>query len=355
MSTFISAAPSELRAQINRRSDGKHQVFGIHLRWQIGANSPDQGEWPPPSDWNEGNAPYPHTYEVWINGQPRQTVFLHWPTWDWTLSNSHWVDLGEAPDARYRVKIRAMDRNGEFTEFTNEVTVASEGADFWAPRTPRSGSGSAEHNGAPRHGTVNHPRSRAAAAIRDNDPSPICAEARRLNTSTTWQEVLPGAERMLADYPWNHSLRYLEYRKFFEGNTVASTGNPAFRGLDLAGDWPVTELQADADSHTFSYDYTAYHTNETWSHRWFITRDGWDPADGLSWEDLDPTPFLVENQGAARQEESTDWQFATLPRRQGRAAIVQIWGGHGGPDTPDGGNGGKSGEFFLSVCDVIFT
>jgi hypothetical protein len=31
---------------------------------------------------------------------------------------------------------------------------------------------------------------------------------------------------------------------------------------------------------------------------------------------------------------------------------VQIWGGHGGPDTPDGGNGGKSGEFFLSVCDV---
>jgi hypothetical protein len=220
---------------------------------------------------------------VWINGQPQQTVFLYWPAWDWTLSNSHWVDLGEAPDAQYRVKIRAMDGDGEFTEFTNEVTVASEGAEPWSPRTPHSGSGSAEHNGAPRHGTVNHPRSRAAAAIRDNDLSPICAEARLLNTSTTWQEVLPGAERILADYPWNHSLRYLEYRKFFESNTVASTGSPVFRGLDLAGDWPVTELQADAGSHTFSYDYTAYHTNETWSHRWFLTRDGWDPADGLAW------------------------------------------------------------------------
>ncbi len=356
MSTNISAAPSGLLAQAKRRNDGPYEVFGIHLRWQIGANNPDHGTWPPPEDWNEGNAPYPHTYEVWINGEAQQTVFLYWPAWDWSPANSHWVDLGEAPDDEYRVKIRAKV-DGRYTDFTNEVTVRSaEAAPWTAPATRRNAP--AVSGVSPRHGTVNHPRSRAAAAIRDLDSSPICVRARELNTSTTWQEVLPGAERMLADYPWNHALRYLEYRKFFQGNTVASTGNPAFRGLDLApedgpGDWPVTHLKADADTHTFNYDYMAYHTNETWSHRWFLTREGWDPASGLAWEDLDPIPFLVENQGAAQEEDSTQWEFATLPRREGRAAIVHVWGGHGGPDTPDGGNGRKTGEFFLSVCDVV--
>ncbi|MFV0126235.1 lytic polysaccharide monooxygenase auxiliary activity family 9 protein [Streptomyces sp. HMX112] len=359
MSNENSTAPSGLRAQIKHRRDGDHRTFGIHLRWQIGANQPDHPVWPPPDDWNNGAAPYPRTYEVWINGQARQTVFLYWPAWDWSLANAHWVDLGESPDAEYRVKIRAK-ADGQYTGFTDEVVVRRDDAVPWSAPAPRRDAPSAlAHDSAPRHGTVDHPRSRAAAAIRDEDPSPICSAAREANTSSTWQEVLPGAERMLADHPWNHALRYLEYRKFFQGSTVASTGNPAFQGLDLApddtlGDWPTTVLKAGDESHTFAYDYTAYHTNETWSHRWFLTRDGWDPASGLSWEDLDPIPFLVETQGAAQEEDSTRWDFATLPSRTGRAAIVHIWGGHGGPDTPDGSNGGKSGEFFLSVCDVTF-
>lgn len=211
----------------------------------------------------------------------------------------------------------------------------------------------------PRHGTANHPRSRAGAAIRELDPSPICAEARRVNTSTDWHEVVPGADRMLADYPWNDAQKYLEYRKFFEGSTLASAGNPAFRGLDLApddtlGDWPVTELDTSSPTQTFTYDYMAYHQGESWSHRWFITRADWIPADGLSWQDLEPIPFLVEVHGAPGEEESTAWEFASFPRsRTGRAAIVDIWGGHGGPDTPNGENGGMTGEFFLSVSDVL--
>lgn len=32
---------------------------------------------------------------------------------------------------------------------------------------------------------------------------------------------------------------------------------------------------------------------------------------------------------------------------------MHIWGGHGGPDTPNGENGGMTGEFFLSVSDVL--
>ncbi|MBH0777759.1 lytic polysaccharide monooxygenase auxiliary activity family 9 protein [Nocardia bovistercoris] len=356
MSGSRSTTPSDLRGEGAFRDDGKHTMYGIDLRWQIGRNAPDQGAWPPPEDWNEGNAPYPHIYEVWIDDEVRQTVFLYWPAWDWTPSNSHWVDLGEDPDAVHSVKIRAKV-DGQYTAFSNEVTVDLKRAAEWSgPERPRDGLGRLD--AAPRHGTMNHPRSRAAAAIRDQDPASICAEARRQNTSTTWQEVLPGAERMLADYPWNYANKYLEYRKFFENGTVASTGNPAFRGLDLApnaslGEWPLTELDTSAATQTFTYDYTAYHTNETWSHRWFITRPGWDPANGLGWHDLEPIPFLVEIQGSHHEAESSAWEFASFPRRTGRAAIVHIWGGHGGPDTPDGGNGGKTGEFFASTCDVM--
>ncbi|WP_354644434.1 lytic polysaccharide monooxygenase auxiliary activity family 9 protein [Kitasatospora camelliae] len=357
-SSVAGAGPSGLRADMKHRADGNHRTYGIHLRWQIGDNQPDHPAWPPPADWDEGRAPYPHQYEVWIDGVARQTLYLYWPAWDWSPANSHWVDLGEAPEAEYRVKLRARV-DGQFTEFTQEVAVRRDGAVPWSAPEPRRNAPAVATTASPRHGTMDQPRSRAGAAIRDTDSAPICVEARRLNTSTDWQEVLPGAERMLADYPWNDAQKYLEYRKFFEGNTVASTGNPAFRGLDLVpdgslGDWPVTVLKADADSHTFSYDYMAYHTGESWSHRWFLTRQGWDPAGGLAWEDLEPVPFLVEVQGADREEDSTQWEFATLPHRTGRAAIVHVWGGHGGPDTPDGGNGRKTGEFFLSVCDVEF-
>ncbi|MFE2558311.1 lytic polysaccharide monooxygenase auxiliary activity family 9 protein [Streptomyces sp. NPDC059352] len=348
--------PSDLRAEVRQREDGKYTMYGISLQWQIGANSPDQGTWPPPADWNEGNAPYPHLYEVWIDGELRQTVFLHWSAWNWTQSNSHWVDLGdEEPAGQRRVKIRAKV-GGEFTPFTNEVTVSPESSGRWAVSQPRGNTPRAAQ-ADPRHGTANHPRSRAGAAIRDQDASRICAEARRVNTNTDWHEVVPGAARMLADYPWNNAQKYLEFRKFFEEGTLASAGNPDFRGLDLApddtlGDWPLTELDTSAPTQTFTYDYMAYHWGESWSHRWFITRADWNPSDGLSWKDLDPIPFLVEVHGSPQEDGSTSWEFASLPRRTGRAAIVNIWGGHGGPDTPNGDNGGKTGEFFLSVCDV---
>lgn len=353
----MSVSPSDLRAEVRHRDDGKYTMYGISLRWQIGENGPDQGTWPPPADWNEGNAPYPHLYEVWIDDELRQTVFLYWPAWNWTPSNSHWVDLGDAePDREITVKIRAQV-DGEFTPFTNSVSVGSQASLQWANQQPRQGTPEGRSD-KPRHGTVNHPRSRAAVAIRDLDPSPICVEARRVNTSTTWQEVTPGASRMLADYPWNNAQKYLEYRKFFEGEVVPSAGNEAFRGLDLApdatlGEWPLTELDTSAPTQAFAYDYTAYHTNETWSHRWFITRPDWSPGNGLAWQDLEPTPFLVEIQGSHREEESNQWEFASFPRRTGRAAIVHIWGGHGGPDTPNGENGGKTGEFFASTCDVM--
>ncbi|MFF6946917.1 hypothetical protein, partial [Streptomyces lavendulae] len=197
--SYTPTAPTDLRAEIRYRDDGKYTMYGISLRWKIGENGPDQGAWPPPPDWEEGNAPYPRVYEVWLNDELRQTVFLYWSAWNWMQSNSHWVDLGDVePEGLFHVKIRAK-AGDQFTPFTNVVTIGPERICVckWAVRQPRRRAPrpSASAGADPRHGTANHPRSRAGAAIRDLDPSRICAEARRVNTSTDWHEVVPGAAR----------------------------------------------------------------------------------------------------------------------------------------------------------------
>ncbi|GAA2277094.1 hypothetical protein GCM10010149_20510 [Nonomuraea roseoviolacea subsp. roseoviolacea] len=346
--------PRDLTARPVHRTDDALTLYGIQLEWTVGHNSGGSSE---PPDWNNGHAPYPHHYEVWLNGGDiKQTVDLYWVTWwgGWNMARTHWVCLGTETGAEYRVKIRAKLSDGSWSDFTNEAGVRIDGSQHYEPPgiRPAPQAQAAAAQPAPRHGSIDQPPSRAVRAIRDNDPAPICVAARALNTSTTWQEVVPPAPALIADPPWNGS--YLEYRKFFKNTNVASGANPAFAGLDLAadashGDWPVTPLDGSAAEHTFSYDYMAHHVDGTWTHQWFITRNGWDPEDGLSFDDLEPVPFMVEIHGDTAV---TSYTTEALTRKRGRHAIVDIWGGHGGPDD---GHGSKTGEFFVSVSDVLFT
>jgi chitin binding protein len=349
-STGATVPPRDLTARSVHRTDGSLTLYGIQLEWTVGQNSGGSSQ---PPDWNNGNPSYPHHYEVWLNdGDIKQTVDLYWVTWwgGWNMARTHWVCLGTKPDAEYQVKIRAKLSDGSWSDLTNEVTVRIDGSQPYEPLNTRPEPEASQST--PQHGSTGQPPSRAVRAIRDSDPTPICVAARALNTSTTWQEVVPPAPELIADPPWNGS--YLEYRKFFKGTNVASGANPAFVGLDLAadashGDWPVAILDSSAAEHTFSYAYTAHHVDETWTHQWFITQDGWDPKNGLSFEDLEPVPFLVEIHGDTGV---TSYTTEALPEKRGRHAIVNIWGGHGGPDDD---SGGKTGEFFVSVSDVLFT
>lgn len=342
-------APHTLRATATHRTDGDVTLYGVQLSWTVGDN--DGADWPPPADWNDGDAPYPHYYEVWLNdGQIRQTAVLYWPPWapGWQLARTHWVCLGAHPYPQYRVKVRAKLSDGSWSAFTNEVTVAVRPGDsrrYVDPiRGPRAAVPPRRNT---RHGNAGSPPSRAVRTIRDNDPAEICERARQLNTSRTWQEVVPPADAMKADPPWNGS--YLEYRKFFRGGDIASGANPAFAGLDLIGDWPAATLPSSADEYAFSYAYTAHHIEETWTHQWFVTRDDWDPSTPLTWDDFEPTPFMTEIHGDPGVTRHTT---GALPPKVGRHVIVNIWGGHGGPIDD---NGRMTGEFFVSCCDVEFT
>ncbi|MFF8652946.1 hypothetical protein [Streptomyces huasconensis] len=67
------------------------------------------------------------------------------------------------------------------------------------------------------------------------------------------------------------------------------------------GDWPAP-LDASATEHTRSYAYTAHHVGETWTHQWFVTKDGWNLENGLTFENLDPVPFMIAGQAAVEHE-----------------------------------------------------
>jgi hypothetical protein len=344
-------APHTLRATATHRTDGDLVLYGVQLSWTIGAN--DGADWPPPADWNEGAAPYPHCYEIWLNdGRIRQTALLYWPSWapGWQLARTHWVCLGPHPYREYRVKVRARLPDGSWSGFTEEVTVPvaarpGDSRPYVAPLRRARAEPPSRRDA--RHGNAGSPPGRAVRVMRDEDPAEICERARQLNTSRTWQEVVPPAAALRADPPWNG--HYLEYRKFFRGGDVASAANPAFAGLDLVGDWPAAALPSSAGQYTFSFAYTAHHVGATWTHQWFVTRDDWDPTTPLTWDDFEPTPFMTEIHG---DPGVSRYPTEALPPKTGRHVIVDVWGGHGGPVDDDGH---LTGEFFVSCCDVEFT
>lgn len=384
--------PYELAASPAHRIDGRRPdlnpitiLYGIQLTWTIGANS--GGEWPPPDDWNNGSPPYPHHYEVWLNGGDiKQTVELYWPEWapGWQWARTHWVCLGTDPGSEYRVQIRAKHEDGSWGPLTDQVTVHLTRSRSLEYRNPyalkqsaegviEEGEAEADTPGA-FHGSTGHPVSRALLVLGDppdNPPSdaPICEEARKECGSplegAIWQQVVPPAEALIRDPAFSEAKGFLEYRKYFRTGSdelylrgLAAAANPVFAGLNLVSaeaglpDWPVTELSSSASEHIIRYRYSAHHVGHTWTHQWFVTRDDWDQDRALYWDQLESTPFMVENFGQDNRHHVEYATEALARRKTGRHVIVNVWGGHGGPDIP--GTGTKAGEFFLSTSDVEF-
>ncbi|MFE3113085.1 lytic polysaccharide monooxygenase [Kitasatospora indigofera] len=355
-----TAAPRDLRATATFRTDGGEKLYGISLEWTTGAN--DGGG--RPGDWDSGLAGgYPTRYEVDLNeGALRQSVVigLHaLPTWGtyWNLARTHWVSLGTEVDGQYRLRVRAKLADG-WSPWTDTVTVDPQGAVAYVNPYSESGAPARAEEVTPAHGSVDEPVSRVLLTMQLKDPSPMCAAARERITADDgdWPAVVPPGT--VQNPPWNG--QYLEYRKFFAGlgPVVASANNPAYAGLDLtpaqAGgqDWPLTRIDAAATELTLRYGYTAFHRGWTWTHQWFVTVDGWHPDDGISWQTLEPFPFFVDLYGGPGEKaqppynETETHVIGTVPRKSGRHAFVNIWGGHGGH--------GGAGEFFVSVSDVLF-
>ncbi|MFF8504087.1 lytic polysaccharide monooxygenase [Streptomyces anulatus] len=121
---------------------------------------------------------------------------------------------------------------------------------------------------------------------------------------------------------------------------ICAGGNQRFAELDdpRAGAWPASDVTAGA-SHTFRWRITARHA--TTDFRYYVTKDGYDPAKPLTRADLDPQPFLTVPFGG-RQPGATVTHAGNLPQKSGKHLILGVW------TIADTGNA------FYACSDVTF-
>jgi chitin-binding protein len=128
-------------------------------------------------------------------------------------------------------------------------------------------------------------------------------------------------------------------REVVPDGKLCSAGIPEFRGLDLPReDWPTTTVRAGA-TYRFEFRVTIPHAGRF---RFYVTKDGYDPAKRLTWADLESKPFASLTEPPARDGAYT--MSAKLPAdKSGRHLIYTVWETTDTPDT------------YYSCSDVVFT
>lgn len=138
------------------------------------------------------------------------------------------------------------------------------------------------------HGTPMKPGSRTFLCWQDGltdtgeikPVNPACKAAQQVSGTTpfyNWFSVLrsDGAGRT---------------RGFVPDGQLCSGGNPNFTGFNLPrDDWPVTHLTSGA---TVDFSYNAWAAHPGWFYV-YVTKDGYDPTQPLTWDDMEDTPFLT--------------------------------------------------------------
>ncbi|MCX2970215.1 MULTISPECIES: lytic polysaccharide monooxygenase auxiliary activity family 9 protein [Streptomyces] len=122
---------------------------------------------------------------------------------------------------------------------------------------------------------------------------------------------------------------------------ICSAGNNTFAALDdpRGGDWPTTQLRP-GQGYTFKWKMTAPH--RTTDFRYYITKDGWDPAKPLTRADLEPQPFMTVHMGGRQPAFNETHQGSVPTGKSGRHLILGVWTVH---DTANA---------FYSCADVTF-
>ncbi|MBO0608018.1 lytic polysaccharide monooxygenase auxiliary activity family 9 protein [Myceligenerans salitolerans] len=190
------------------------------------------------------------------------------------------------------------------------------------------------------HGTPLFPESRTYACYRDgidngeggglNPQNPKCAAALQQHGNYAFYNWFGN---LISDAGDRH-------REIIPDGNLCGPG-PDFAGMRPGGtDWPTTQVAA-GQNVTFRYSAWAAHPGKFMQ---YVTRDGWDPSQPLTWSDLEPEPFDVAYDPPTQSgPEGAEYYWnATLPNKQGRHIIYSIWERS---DSP---------EAFYSCSDVVF-
>jgi chitin-binding protein len=192
------------------------------------------------------------------------------------------------------------------------------------------------------HGSMLVPASRIYQCRFADDPenpaNPACAAA----------VAFTGDNQFL--YDWDGILRGDadgQHQVVVPDGELCSAGGAAYAGLDLPrSDWRATVIEPDAQGN-FEFVYRTSIPHGTQDMLFFVTREGWDPAQPLTWADLDfvdepgddpADPFcaLTSVTLSDYPEDPTlpDQVYrmtCPLPERTGRHVIYHVWQVDGSP------------------------
>ena len=128
-------------------------------------------------------------------------------------------------------------------------------------------------------------------------------------------------------------------RGFIPDGQLCSGGNPKYAAYDVArDDWPVTHLTAGA---TWTYHHNAWAPHPG-TFRLFVTRDGYDPTQPLTWDSLEPEPFSTWSETTPDGTGEYVWDVTLPAGKTGRHIIYAVWARS------------DSQETFYNCSDVVF-
>lgn len=158
------------------------------------------------------------------------------------------------------------------------------------------------------HGYVSNPKSRAflCTSAQGGGSSPACQAAAAAGNSSQYEPQsigIGGADN-------NH-------QSLIPDGKLCSANIGSMNGLNLARtDWIATTVSA--GPRTFTWTNTAAHVSTYF--RYYITKQGYNPAAPLKWSDLEQI-----HQSAPAGRESIANHVVTLPPRTGRHVVYSIW------------------------------
>ncbi|MBW1602215.1 lytic polysaccharide monooxygenase [Streptomyces sp. JJ66] len=179
------------------------------------------------------------------------------------------------------------------------------------------------------HGSLADPVSRVAACYAEGPESPDSAACKAAIAASGTQAFYDWNEVNIGDAAGRH-------REIIPDGELCSAGREKYRGLDLPrADWPATAMNS--GTHTFRYTATAPHKG---SFELYITKDGYDPTQPLTWADLEPEPFAKVTEPKVA---NGAYSFSgDIPEKSGRHLIYSVWQRS---DSP---------EAFYTCSDVTF-
>jgi len=126
---------------------------------------------------------------------------------------------------------------------------------------------------------------------------------------------------------------------FVPDGSLCSGGNTKYAAYDAPGtDWPTTTVTA-GSVYNFVYGAWVPHPG---GFKLYVTKDGWNPNQALTWSQMESTPFATADPEPAVSDGA--YRFSgTLPNKTGRHIIYSVW------------YRSDSQETFYGCSDVIFT